>query len=131
MHPSPLEECLAKFDEIHSEYHSFCKTEPGRYDTLYDYLKEVLTENELIECSHTLSSCNCCERHTGKPTESCENKCPHECQCLCRHNRRWIYRCLSKYVIGALVSMFEIGSWDDNEKKIVPLADDYYDDEEE
>ena len=98
MHPSPLEECLDQFEEIHSEYHSFCKTEPGIYDTLYDYLRDVFTENELIECLHTLSSCNCCEKHTGKHTESCENKYPRECQCLCRHNRRWIYRCLSKYV---------------------------------
>ena len=97
MHVTPLQECLNQFEELHNEYHDFCNTEPDRYDTLDEYLCDVFTENEIIECLHTLSSCNCCEKHTGKSADDCSHNYPSECECWCRHNRRWIYRCLSKY----------------------------------
>ena len=63
-----------------------------QYDSFTEKLVDNLNEQELGMCLFKLNKCTCCLKHTSQDPGFINN-----CECKCRHFRRWIYRALATY----------------------------------
>lgn len=63
-----------------------------QYDSFTEKLVDNLNEQELGMCLFKLNKCTCCLKHTSQEPGFINN-----CECKCRHYRRWIYRALATY----------------------------------
>ena len=70
-----------------------------QYDSFTEKLVDNLNEQELGMCLFKLNKCTCCLKHTSQGPGFINN-----CECKCRHFRRWIYRALATYSGKQLVN---------------------------
>jgi len=63
-----------------------------QYNSFTEKLVNNLNEQELGLCLFKLNKCTCCLKHTSQGPGFINN-----CECKCRHFRRWIYRALATY----------------------------------
>ena len=69
-----------------------------QYDSFTEKLVDTLNEKELGMCLFKLNKCTCCLKHTSQDPGFINN-----CECKCRHFRRWLYRALATYSGDQLV----------------------------
>ena len=120
---------INEFETSHPKYD---KTD----DTSFaEYLYHMLNEREMIECLHTLSSCNCCEKHSCDSHELQEGELYlRECKCKCRQSRRHLYRGLYQYANTGTPRQEPLNEYENDEEELQhqdPLYDYEYENDEE
>ena len=113
---------INEFETSHPKYD---KTD----DTSFaEYLYHMLNEREMIECLHTLSSCNCCEKHSCDSHELQEGELYlRECKCKCRQSRRHLYRGLYQYANTGTPRQEPLNEYENDEEGELQPQDPLYD----